>query len=167
MLIWMPWAWSRPVKSALVNPPDPVQVAMAQAVSLRPEPEEQEQNAPVKEKKSTPAPKGSLKNATLADGKAKDDVDVDPFESDKVAMAKKRRAVKQAPEPKQQVVTLAPEAYAQNLQSNEIFVNSRQGQQQQQQYKSPPPPQPQAQEPDPIQAQGPIPSGNEIGRAHV
>ncbi len=149
-----------PVKSALVNPPDPVQVAMAQAVSLRPEPEEQEQNAPVKEKKSTPAPKGSLKNATLADGKAKDDVDVDPFESDKVAMAKKRRAVKQAPEPKQQVVTLAPEAYAQNLQSNEIFVNSRQGQQQQQQYKSPPPPQPQAQEPDPIQAQGPIPSGN-------
>ncbi|MBZ0237742.1 MAG: hypothetical protein K8M05_35840, partial [Deltaproteobacteria bacterium] len=139
-----------PVRTALVNAPDPVQVAMAQPVSLRPEADEdadeQENGAKAKPK---PAPKKTAKNQALEDAKTKDAFDVDPFESDKVAMAKKRRAVKQAPEPKQQVVTLAPEAYAQNMQSNEIFVNSRA----QQQSKAPP-------EPDPIQAQGPIPSGS-------
>ncbi|HUQ01139.1 MAG TPA: ATP-binding protein [Kofleriaceae bacterium] len=133
-----------PVKTALVAAPDPVQVAMAQPVSLRPEPPEvkgtKEKDVDATQQVK-PATKGEYKSKNADVGSPKDAV-AEPFESDKVAMAKKRRAAKQVSEPTQQVVQIDPSAYVQNMQSNEIFVSSRAGNQ------------------EPIQMQGPVPDGN-------
>jgi signal transduction histidine kinase len=141
-----------PVKTALVAAPDPVQIAMAQPVTLRPEPPVVEEK--VAKAKSKPISKSDYTSKNADVGSPKDSV-AEPFESDKVAMAKKRRAAKQVSEPTQQVVQIDPSAYVQNMQSNEIFVSSRAGNRAitPQQQATPP-------EPEQIQLQGPVPDGN-------
>ncbi len=179
-----------PVKTALVAPPDPVQVAMAQPGSLamadpvesvgrKPSapsvarvPRDETSAKEIDKAVDKPSPKDLATDDESDDeagdyqSKKKVAEAKDPFAGDKVAYAgKKRRPVKQAPEPTEQVVQLDPEVYAQNRQSNEIFVNSRLGNTTPQQASSNPqqqqvkPVPQQASEPDPIQAQGQIPNG--------
>ncbi len=146
------------VKATLVEPADPVQIAMAQPARVSPVPADRPQptpdDRPIKTA-SKPASKASGKDARSNDPFGGDGDD------DKLAYAgnKKRRPVKQALEPEPQVVQLDPEVYAQNKQSNEIFVNSRMGNRAPvQQMKDPPPqqavkplpPPPQAAEPPPV-----------------
>ena len=124
------------LKTALVEPADPVQVAMAQGRSsvspvslakeiLPPEPEDDDAPPEPSEKQVKPSPpKG--KTADVVAVKPAKDAAEDPFESDKLAYAKtKRRPIKQAPEPKPRVEQFDPEVYTQNVLSNEIFTQSR------------------------------------------
>lgn len=112
------------VKAALVAPADPVQVAMARPAPVAAAASDEQTARPVAvARNDAPLEPKPARGDKLARKVAKDD----PFGGDKVAVASKKRAVKSAPEPVPQVVQIDPEVYAQNLQSNEIFVSSRQG----------------------------------------
>jgi signal transduction histidine kinase len=117
------------LRTTLVEPADPVQVAMARG-SPAPPVSLAKDNAPPPE--PAPAPAGDKPVKIASKPRPKEaDVDqktaaVDPFDgNDKLAYAKKRRPIKAVPEPEPRVEQVDPDVYAQNKSSNEIFVNSR------------------------------------------
>jgi signal transduction histidine kinase len=107
------------LRTTLVEPADPVQVAMARG-SPAPPVTLAKDDPPVK---VASKPRSKQAEPDLGTkGAAADAFDGD---NDKVAYAKKRRPIKQAPEPAPQVVQVDPDVYAQNVRSNEFFLSSR------------------------------------------
>lgn len=133
------------VKGALVSPGDPTQIALAtpappaKAKVVRPSNADTAKLAFADEQKPRPTPDKAASDAPQEEASAADSEDlVASLETDEVArpfdssfstksFAKKsKKPSRPAPEPKQQVLALDPDVYAQNTMSNEIFVQAKQ-----------------------------------------